>query len=86
MAEPGRCFAFRTVPERFDPSRRDSTTWRYDLLSRPDGTLVRRHSYEITLLPLPPFKALYAVLLPHQKDRRPAMELTGERLAESVGG
>jgi hypothetical protein len=34
-AEPGRFFAFRTVPERVDLSRADSTTWRYELVPRP---------------------------------------------------
>jgi hypothetical protein len=45
-----------------------------------------RHSYEITRLPLPPFKALYGVLLPHHKDMRPAMQYTLDRLAKSVAG
>ena len=30
-AEPGRAFAFRTLPERLDLTRRDSTTWTYRL-------------------------------------------------------
>ena len=30
-AEPGLVFSFRTVPERRDPSRADSTIWRYEL-------------------------------------------------------
>ena len=57
-AEPGRAFAFRTLPERLDPSRRDSTTWRYDLEPVDGGTRVR-HSYEITALPLPPVRAVF---------------------------
>jgi hypothetical protein len=84
-AEPGRRFAFRTVPERFDPSRADSTTWRYELTAVDAGTLVR-HSYEITRMPRAPFKALYTVLLPQHRDMRPAMRVTLERLAESVAG
>lgn len=84
-AQPGRRFAFRTVPERFDPSRADSTTWRYELTPRAGGTLVR-HSYEITRLPLLPFKALYSVLLPQHKDMRPAMQYTLNRLAEVFTG
>jgi hypothetical protein len=82
-AEPGEAFAFRTVPERLDPSRRDSTTWRYDLSAHPDGTLVQ-HSYEITVPPLRPFKAAYGVLLPHHRDMRPSMRHTLYQLARTV--
>ena len=82
-AEPGRVFAFRTVPERFDPSRHDSTTWRYEIF--PVGEQARvRHSYEITVPPLRPFKAIYGVLLPQHRDMRPAMEHTLEELARSA--
>jgi Polyketide cyclase / dehydrase and lipid transport len=84
-AEPGRVFAFRTVPTRLDPSRRDSTTWRYELLEDGDRTLVR-HSYEITWLPSRPFRALYGVLLPQHRDMRPAMQHTLDALAETVEG
>ena len=31
VARHGEAFAYRTVPERIDPSRKDSTTWRFDL-------------------------------------------------------
>lgn len=81
-ATPGRVFAFRTVPERWDPSRRDSTTWRYEFV--PDGgrTLVR-HSYEITKFPIGPFKALYGVFLSQHRDMRPAMQHTLDALAKS---
>ena len=81
-AEPARVFAFRTVPERFDPSRRDSTTWRYEIFPDGDGARVR-HSYEIIVPPLPPFRAVYGVLLPHHRDMRPSMEHTLEALARS---
>ena len=84
-ARPGEAFAFRTVPERWDPSRRDSTTWRYELEPEGDATLVR-HSYEITLAPLPPLKALYGVLLPHHRDMRPSMQHTLDALARTVTG
>lgn len=84
-AEPGRAFAFRTVPERFDPSRRDSTIWRYELDPDGDRTVVR-HSYEITRPPLPPFKALYSVLLPQHRDMRPAMRHTLDALAAALEG
>ena len=82
VAEPGRVFAFRTVPSRFDPSRLDSTVWRFDLAPHPEGTLVR-HSYEIVRLPLGPFKALYGVLLPQHRDMRPAMRHTLYELARA---
>jgi hypothetical protein len=82
-ADPGRAFAFRTVPERFDPSRRDSTIWRYELV--PDGgRTVVRHSYQITRPPLRPFKAFYGVVLPHHRDMRPAMQHTLEVLARQA--
>ena len=82
-ADPERQFAFRTVPERYDLSRADSTTWRYELTPAEGGTLVR-HSYEITRLPREPFKALYSVLLPHHRDMRPAMRVTLLRLAANL--
>ncbi len=74
-AEPGEAFEFRTVPERFDPTRMDSTTWGYRLEPRGTGTLVT-HYYEITQPPLAPFKALYGVLLPHHRDMRPHLAHT----------
>lgn len=82
-AEPGRVFAFRTVPERIDVSRRDSTTWRYELEPAGDGTKVT-HSYEITMLPSAPFRALYGRLLPHHRDMRPQMAETLAGLKRSL--
>jgi hypothetical protein len=82
-ARPGEAFAFRTVPERRDLSRRDSTTWRYELLPEEAGTRVR-HSYEITTPPLPPFRALFGLLLPQHRDMRPSMQFTLDQLAASV--
>ena len=82
-ADPGRAFAFRTVSERLDVTRRDSTTWRYDLEPAEGGTLVR-HSYEITQPPLAPLRAVYGVLLPQHKDMRPSMQLTLELLHDAV--
>jgi hypothetical protein len=84
-ADPGRRFAFRTVPERFDISRADSTTWRYEL-TPVDGRTLVRHSYEVTRMPRAPFKALYGVLLPQHRDMRPAMQVTLQRLADSLAG
>jgi hypothetical protein len=81
-ARPGAAFAFRTVPERIDVSRRDSTIWRYELSPEANGTRVR-HSYEITTPPLRPFKAVYGVLLPQHRDMRPSMRYTLDALAAS---
>jgi hypothetical protein len=81
-AERGRAFAFRTVPQRLDVTRRDSTTWRYDLHPVEGGTRVR-HSYEITLLPVPPLRWLYGVLMPHHRDMRPQMQTNLEALRDS---
>jgi hypothetical protein len=82
-AEPGRAFAFRTVPERFDPSRMDSTEWSYELVREKSATRVT-HSYRIARLPLPPFKRLYGFLMPHHKDMRPAMQHTLQMLKHSL--
>lgn len=82
-AHPPRAFAFRTVPERLDPSRRDSTTWRYELVADGARTVVR-HSYEITQPPLRVFKAVYGVVFPHHRDMRPAMLHTLEALARQA--
>lgn len=80
VADRGRAFAFRTLPERLDVSRRDSTTWRYELEPTDRGTRVT-HSYEITALPLRPVRALYGVLLPQHRDMRPQMRANLEALA-----
>jgi hypothetical protein len=82
-ARPGVAFAYRTVPERWDPSRRDSTEWRYELTRQSDGTLVE-HSYTIVKPPLPPFKRLYGRIFPQHRDMRPAMEYTLDALARSL--
>jgi hypothetical protein len=71
-AEAGQAFAYRTVPERLDLSRRDSTTWAYRFTAENGGTVVT-HSYEVTLLPMRPFLALYRRLMPQHADMRPAM-------------
>jgi hypothetical protein len=74
-AEPGRSFSFRTVPERFDPTRADSTTWSYVL--EPDGRSTRvTHAYRITKMPIRPLQWLYARMLPQHRDMRPQMTHT----------
>jgi hypothetical protein len=70
-AEPGRRFSFRTVPERFDPTRADSTTWSYLLVPEETGTRVP-HAYRI--------KWLYGQLFPQHRDVRPQMRHTLETL------
>ena len=85
VADPGRSFAFRTLPERLDVSRRDSTTWRYDLEPVDAGTRVR-HSYEITKLPVQPIRAVYGVLMPHHRDMRPHMLANLEALRDLFTG
>ena len=82
-AEPGRAFAFRTVPERRDPARRDSFVWGYQLTPEGAGTRVT-HFYRVAKLPLPPFRLLYGWVLPHHKDMRPAMRHTLEALKRSL--
>jgi hypothetical protein len=84
-AERGRLFAFRTVPERLDVTRRDSTTWRYELEPVDGGTRVT-HSYEITVPPLRPFRALYGLLLPHHRDMRPHMHANLTALRDGFAG
>ena len=84
-ADAGRAFAFRTLPERLDPTRRDSTTWSYRLHPVADGTRVV-HSYEITLLPLAALRRVYGVLLPQHRDMRPQMLHNLTVLARQLGG
>jgi hypothetical protein len=84
-ADRGRTFAFRTLPERLDVSRRDSTTWRYDLEPVDGGTRVT-HSYEIAALPVQPIRAVYGVLMPHHRDMRPHMRANLEALAGGFAG
>lgn len=83
--DPRSRFVFRTVPERIDPSRRDSTTWSYTFVPEGHGTRVT-HSYEVTMLPSRPFLALYGWLLPHHRDMRPQMTQTLAALKEALEG
>ena len=55
-----------------DPTRRDSTTWTYRIEPVEGGTRVE-HSYEITLLPLRPLRAVYGIVIPDHRDMRPQM-------------
>jgi hypothetical protein len=75
-AEPGRRFAFRTVPERWDKTRADSTIWGYSI--EPEGTgCVVTHDYRIVKWsPIPGFRTLLALLFPHHRDMRPHLAHT----------
>jgi hypothetical protein len=84
-AEPGVEFAFRTVPERFDPSRRDSTTWSYSFAREGSCTRVT-HSYRVTKLPSRPIFWLSRNLFPHHGDMRPQMLANLEILREQIEG
>ncbi len=83
--EPGVVFAFRTVPHPVDPSRYDSTVWRYRLQPAEDGTTVT-HEYEIVRMPRGFFRVLYGRLLPHHRDMRPHMTHTLEALKQELEG
>jgi hypothetical protein len=78
-ADPGQLFSFRTIPERFDPTRGDSTTWSYTLAPEGTGTRVT-HTYRITKWPVRPLQWLYARMLPQHRDMRPQMTHTLEAL------
>jgi hypothetical protein len=83
VAERGRAFAFRTVPSRWDVSRKDSTTWAYAFRPEGQGTIVT-HSYEITKPPVGPLPRIYGWLFPHHTDMRPHMAHTLEALRDQV--
>jgi hypothetical protein len=82
-AEPGVAFAFRTLPERWDVSRRDSTTWTYHLEAVDQGTRVT-HTYEITRLPYRPLRWVFGRLLPDHRDMRPQMAHNLAALGEQL--
>jgi hypothetical protein len=83
MADRGRTFAFRTVPARWDISKKDSTTWSYSFRADGEGTIVT-HSYEITDPPVGPLPRILGWLFPHHKDMRPHMAHTLEALGDQV--
>ena len=78
-ATRGEAFVFRTVPERFDPTRQDSSVWGY--LFEPDGTGTQiTHYYTLVQPPRSLLLTLYGILLPHHRDARPALRHTLEQL------
>ena len=78
----GTEFAFRAVPERFDPTRRDSSVWGYLLESDDTGTRVT-HYYALTKPPYPWLLAFYGIVMPHHRDPRPALRHTLEQLRQA---
>jgi hypothetical protein len=82
-AERGRIFAFRTVPERWDVTRKDSTSWTFTFRPDGDGTRVT-HSYEILKPPVGPLPRIFGWLFPHHKDMRPHMAHTLETLRDQL--
>lgn len=81
-AVPGKEFAFRTVPERFDPLRRDSSVWVYVLESEDTWTRIT-HYYALTKAPYPWLLAFYGIVMPHHRDPRPALRHTLEQLTQA---
>jgi hypothetical protein len=78
-ANRGEEFTFRTVPERFDLTRRDSSVWGYHF--EPEGTGTRvTHYFALVQPPKPWLLGLYGILLPHHRDTRPALRHTLEQL------
>ena len=84
-ADRGVEFAFRTIPERIDQTRHDSTIWSYTFTPQEHGTLVT-HSYRITTLPARPLIWLYSRLFPHHTDMRPHMLQNLEALQKLTAG
>lgn len=82
VAEPGKKFVFRTLPERGVP---DSTRWAYELEKVTGGTRVTE-SYEIVdALPRWIQSSAVASLLPHHFDMRPHMAQTLAALEIGAG-
>ncbi|MEO7421253.1 MAG: SRPBCC family protein [Ornithinibacter sp.] len=75
----GEEFAFRVVPERFDPLRRDSSVWGYLFEAEETGTQVT-HYYTLTKPPYPWLLAFYGIVMPHHRDPRLALRHTLEQL------
>ena len=78
-ATRGEEFAYRTVPERLDPTRRDSSLWGYHFEPEGAGTRVT-HYYSLVQPPEPWLLTLYGILMPHHRDARPALRHTLEQL------
>lgn len=70
-AEPGREFAFRTVPGR--GGKNDSTIWRFRFDNDGDGTRLAQ-SYEIVDPPKGMMQRFIPRFVPHHLDMRPHMQ------------
>jgi hypothetical protein len=79
-AEPPWRFTFRTVPQRLDPTRADSTRWTYTIEPLDGGGSLVTHAYRIEKLPLQPFRWALGGLMPHHRDMRPHLRYTLEAL------
>lgn len=76
-ADPGREFAFRTVPGR--GGKNDSTIWRYRLETDGDGTRLSQ-SYEVVDPPKRMMQKLIPRFMPHHLDMRPHMQESLEQI------
>jgi hypothetical protein len=83
VADRGREFTFRTVPSRWDYSRRDSSIWGYRMAAEGQGTRLT-HFHEAVLLPAPPLTSVYGRFFPHHKDPRAAMTYTLDTLRRQL--
>jgi hypothetical protein len=81
-AEPGREFAFRTVPRR---EREDSTVWSFRFDPVPDGTRVS-HGYEIVRGLSRRDQRIAATLLARHRDRRPDLARSLDLIAAAAEG
>lgn len=82
VADPGREFSFRTVPERGKP---DSTRWTFRFEPVAGGTRVT-HAYELELPQPRILERLSVLLLPYHRDRRPDMAASLRRIAAAAEG
>ena len=78
-ATRGEQFAFRTVPEQLDPTRRDSCIWGYHFEADGTGTRIT-HYYDVIQPPRPWLLTLYGILMPDHRDARPALRHTLKQL------
>ena len=82
VADPGREFSFRTVPERGKP---DSTRWAFRFEPVAGGTRVT-HAYELELPPPRVLERLSVLALPYHRDRLPDMAGSLQRIAAAAEG
>jgi hypothetical protein len=82
-ADRGRRFAFRTVPERWDFMRKDSTIWGYTVTPDGDG-VVLTHDYQVVKMAVPVYRGLLALVFPHHRDMRPHLEHTVHALKTEI--